>query len=193
MLVDKADAIRAATRWRRRAWFSLGILLLSLLSLAPYLKGPDDVAVSALAFRQALLSDPDSIESARMDPGARPGYAIEEKMWAWYRNDLPGWGMAWGNNVFSLGRVPTVCLLGRFFEQLDANSTGTFPRVSLMVTQANQDQVDALWRLCAHLFIVVWLGSLAMLVARAWPPEARSIWASACQWRELIKGRVKDA
>lgn len=140
-----------------------------------YFHGPDGVAISALEFREAVLTNPESIEHAKLHPGARPGYAMEEKMWAWYRKGLPEWYMEWGNNVFTLDRAPTVRLLGRALEQLNAISTGEFPGVSLMVTQANQDQVNALWRLRAHLFLVAWLGLFATLAA---------LFCLAAWWRE---------
>ena len=146
-----------------------------------YFHGPDGVAVSALEFRQAMLSDPASIERARLHPGARPGYSIEEKMWAWYRKGLPQWYMAWGNNVFSLDRAVTERHLGRFsrsLEQLDGITSGVYPRVSLMVSEANQDRVQALWRLRAHLFVVACLAILATFAALfclvAWSRERRS-------------------
>lgn len=133
-----------------------------------YFRGRDGVPISAAEFRHAILSDPKSIHRALLYPGARPGYEFEEKMWAWYRRGLPEWYMLWGNNVFSYDKALAVCSLGRFsrsLEQMEAIAIGVYPRVVMMVDDANRDQASALWRLRMHLFIVAWAGSLAALVA----------------------------
>lgn len=133
-----------------------------------YFQGQDGVPISALEFRQAMLTAPKSIHRALLYPEARPGYGIEEKMWAWYRRGLPEWYMLWGNNVFSYDKALMVFHLGPFsrsLEQLVAIAQGVYPPVSLMVTEANRDTVNALWRLRMHLFIVAWLASLAALMA----------------------------
>ena len=133
-----------------------------------YFEGQDGVPVSALEFRQAMLTAPKSIHRALLSPGARPGYEFEEKMWAWYRRGLPGWYMQWGNNVFSYDKARTVFHLGPFshsFEQLELIARGVYPPVSLMVTDANREQVKALWRLRVHLFVAAWLAFLAALAA----------------------------
>lgn len=131
-----------------------------------YFQGQDNVAISAVEFRHAMLTAPNSIHRALLYAGARPGYEFEEKMWAWYRQGLPEWYMAWGNNVFSYDKTLMVRNLGRFsrtLEQLEAIAMGVYPKVSLMVNEANREKVNALWRLRIHLHIVAWVGSLAML------------------------------
>ena len=133
-----------------------------------YFEGQDGVPVSALGFRQAMLNAPKSIHRALLYPGARPGYEFEEKMWAWYRRGLPEWYMLWGNNVFSYDKAVRSLHLGSFsrsIEQLVLIAQGVYPPVSLMVTEANRDQVKALWRLRTHLYVAAWLACLAALVA----------------------------
>ncbi|HAL39713.1 MAG TPA: transglutaminase [Polaromonas sp.] len=133
-----------------------------------YFQGQDGVPISAAEFRHAMLTAPKSIHRALLYPAARPGYGIEEKMWAWYRRGLPEWYMSWGNNVFTYDRallVRTFSGTSRSLEQLGGIAQGVFPQVSLMVTETNRDKANALWRLRMHLFIVAWVASLATLAA----------------------------
>ncbi|MHB1201483.1 MAG: transglutaminase domain-containing protein [Polaromonas sp.] len=126
------------------------------------------VPLSALEFRQAMLSNSPQLKLAPLYSGARVGWKIEEKAWAYYRRGLPEWYMWWGNNVFSYDRallVRTFSGVSRSLEQLGGIAQGVFPPVKLMVTEANRDKVNALWRLRMHLFIVAWVASLATLAA----------------------------
>ena len=61
--------------------------------------------------------------------------------------------------------VRTFSGVSRSLEQLGGIAQGVFPPVKLMVTEANRDQVNAMWRLRMHLFAVVWVASLATLAA----------------------------
>jgi Transglutaminase-like superfamily len=124
------------------------------------------VPVSALEFREAMLNAPKSIRPALLYPGARPGYAIEEKMWAWYRKGLPEWHMLWGNNVFSYDQALKVRGLGRVsrsLEQLEGIYLGVHPKINLMVNDGNRAQAVSLLRLRSHLEIVSWTVSAAIL------------------------------
>ncbi|MBK5204517.1 MAG: transglutaminase domain-containing protein [Polaromonas sp.] len=131
-----------------------------------YFQGQDGVPISAAEFRHAMLTAPKSIHRALLYPAARPGYGIEEKMWAWYRRGLPEWYMVWGNNVFSYDKALMVRHLGHFsrsLEQLEAIAIGVYPPVSLMVTETNRDKVNALWRLRFHFFVAACVGALAFV------------------------------
>lgn len=126
------------------------------------------VPLSALEFRQAMLRNSPQLKLAPLYPGARVGWKIEEKAWAYYRRGLPEWYLWWGNNVFSYDRallVRTFSGISRSLEQLGGIGQGVFPPVKLMVTEANRDKVNAMWRLRMHLFIVAWVASLAILAA----------------------------
>ncbi|OHC80871.1 MAG: transglutaminase [Rhodoferax sp. RIFCSPLOWO2_12_FULL_60_11] len=126
------------------------------------------VPLSALEFRQALLSNSPQLKLAPLYPGARVGWSIEEKAWRYYRRGLPEWYMWWGNNVFTYDRallVRTFSGVSRSLEQLGGIAQGVFPPAKLMVTEANRRQANAMWRLHMHLFVVVWVASLATLVA----------------------------
>lgn len=126
------------------------------------------VPLSALEFRQALLGNSTQLKLAPLYPGARVGWSIEEKAWDYYRRGLPEWYMWWGNNLFTYDRallVRTFSGVSRALEQLGGIVQGVFPPANLMVTAANRDQVNAMWRLRSHLFIVAWLVPLAILAA----------------------------
>ncbi len=129
-----------------------------------YFRGDAGVAVSALEFRNAMLNAPKSIHPARLHPGARPGYAIEEKMWAWYRKGLPEWHMLWGNNVFSYDQALKVRGLGRVsrsLEQLEGIYLGVQPKINLMVNDGNRAPAASLSRLHLHLQVVGWIAAVA--------------------------------
>jgi hypothetical protein len=124
--------------------------------------------LSALEFRQALIGNSPQLKLAPLYPGARVGWKMEEKAWAYYRRGLPEWYMWWGNNLFTYDRavlVRTFSGVSRALEQLGGIAQGVFPPVKLMVTETNRDRVKAMWRLRRHLFIVAWVAPLAMLAA----------------------------
>lgn len=124
------------------------------------------VPLSALEFRQALLSNSPQLKLAPLYPGARVGWSIEAKAWRYYRRGLPEWYMWWGNNVFTYDRallVRTFSGVSRSLEQLGGIAQGVFPPVKLMVTAANRDQASALWRLRFHLFVAACVFVLAFV------------------------------
>lgn len=130
-----------------------------------YFRGDAGVAVSALEFREAMLNAPKSIHAELLHTGARPGYAIEEKMWAWYRKGLPEWHMLWGNNVFSYEAALKARGLGRVsrsLEQLEGIYLGVHPKISLMVNDSNRLQAASLSRLRLQLQIVFGVMVVAM-------------------------------
>ncbi len=125
------------------------------------------VPLSALAFRQALLSGSKQLRLAPLDSGARLGWAMEDKAWAYYRHGLHGWYMGWGNNVFTYDRSQSVRVfsgVSRALEQLGAIVEGVHPSIRLLVSVDNQAQVQAMWRLHIHLLILVWVVPLAGLL-----------------------------
>lgn len=126
------------------------------------------VPLSALEFRQSLLGNSTQLKLAPLYPGARVGWFVKEKAWAYYRRGLTEWYMWWGNDLFTYDRaflVHTFSGVSRSLAQLGGIAQGVFPPVKLMVTEANRDQASAMWRLRMHLFIVAWMVSLATLVA----------------------------
>lgn len=133
-----------------------------------YFLGQDGIPVSALDFRHAMRTAPQSIHTALLSPGARPGYQHQDKLWAWYRQGLAEWYMIWGNNVFSYDLALGAHHLGHFsraLEQMQAIAIGVYPHVSLMVDESNREKAQALWRVRMHLWLVLWLGFLSFLGA----------------------------
>lgn len=123
--------------------------------------------LSALAFRRALLSGSQQLRLAPLDHGARVGWALEAKAWAYYRGGLQGWYMEWGNNVFTYDRSRSVRVfsgVSRSLEQLGAIGEGVHPQVRLLANADNLAQVQAMWRLHLHLLLLAWLVPLAALV-----------------------------
>lgn len=125
------------------------------------------VPLSALAFRQALLSGSKQLRLAPLDPGARLGWSLEDKAWAYYRHGLHGWYMGWGNNVFTYDRSQSVRVfsgVSRALEQLGAIVEGVHPPIRLLASADNQAQVQAMSRLHRHLLFLVWMVPLAGLL-----------------------------
>ena len=123
--------------------------------------------LSALTFRNALLSGSSELRLASLDPRARPGWAIESKAWAYYRRGLPGWYMGWGNNVFTYDQSRSAKLfsdVSSSLEQLGAIAEGVYPSIRLLADDENQAQVQAMWRLHLQLIFLAWLVPVAALV-----------------------------
>ena len=154
-----------------------------------YFRGDTDIAISALEFRDAMLNAPLSIRPELLFSGARPGYAIEEKMWAWYGKGLPEWHMLWGNNVFSYDQALRVRGLGRVshsLAQLEGIYLGVHPKIKLMVNDGNRLGATSLLQLRVRLEIVGWTllaSMLALLFSLiAWSRARRRFSAAgACQ------------
>lgn len=131
-----------------------------------YFRDQDGLPMSAAEFRRMMLEAPKTMHRELLHPGARPGYAFEDKLRSWYLRGIDGWYMLWGNNVFSYDKAIMVRHLGRFsrsLEQLDAIKMGVYPKVNLLITDTNRAAVDAMWRLRTHLIVVAWVSVLALL------------------------------
>lgn len=136
------------------------------------------VPLSSLEFRQALLTKSPLLKLAPLYAGARLGWSIEDKAWAYFRRGLPEWYMWWGNNVFAYDRallVRTFSGYSRSLEQLGGIVQGISPPVRLMVTELNRDKADALWHLHIQLIVVAWVGPMAALASLfCWVVGARA-------------------
>lgn len=136
-----------------------------------YFLGAEGVPLSGLDVHRALREDPASLRRVPLDPGARPGFMIEEKAWEYYHQGRDQWYMVWGNNVFSYDRAPLVRAFGglsRSLEQLGGIIQGVYPGVRILTEEANQEQVAAIQRLRRHLFVVAGIflaASLGLLVS----------------------------
>lgn len=125
-----------------------------------------DTPLSALEFRQALKTAPGSLQMRPLFAGARPGYEISAKAWAYYQRGLGQWYAVWGNNVFSNDRAPLGHQLGhwsRSLEQLNEIAQGLYPPLLLLDDPSSRDAVAAMWRLRSHLRWVAVLGGLCLI------------------------------
>ncbi|MGQ5522100.1 transglutaminase-like domain-containing protein [Chitinimonas sp. PSY-7] len=130
-----------------------------------YFTGPDGQILSALAFRQAMLTKPDSIQMHRVVPTVRPGYIDEAKAWDYYRRGLNEWYLWWGNNVFEYDQAWLVQALGdmhRSLEQVGGIVQGVQPHVQVLAEPANMTQLQAMWALHVRLRVLVVVSMLAL-------------------------------
>ncbi|MEF8698928.1 MAG: transglutaminase-like domain-containing protein [Candidatus Accumulibacter sp. UW26] len=132
-----------------------------------YFVGVENIPLSALDFRRALLENPATVHLAPLHPAARPGAQSEEKMWDYYRRGLPEWWMVWGNNVFSYDRAFLVRTLGSFsrsLEQLGGIAQGVYPAMRIVSEPSNQRQRENIYRLRNHLRLVGIAVAVALLL-----------------------------
>lgn len=145
--------------WDRqaRAWH-----LLDVYNNNYFVRTPTSAPLSALAFRQTLLDEPDKLRVLRIDAGQPPGYVHEEKLRAYYRQGLPEWYLWWGNNPFTYeGAAPYRWLLlaARPAAQALAMAGGVHPGIRPLVTAQNAPRIEAMNRLRVHL----WVAGISML------------------------------
>lgn len=134
------------------------------------------VAVSALQFRRALARPAHGLSLVPVVAGVRPGYAIEEKAWRYYRRGLPQWYLSWGNGVFSSERAWGVRTLGRVsrsMAQLAGLLQGAYPPIHILDDPDNRAHVVELRRVRRYLMGVAGLGLIAML---SWGGGLYGLW-----------------
>ncbi len=113
-----------------------------------------EAPLSAMQFRQALLSRSTGLQMRPLHAAARPGYAIEAKAWDYFRRGVPEWYLWWGNNVFSYDRavlVRTLSPLSRALEQFGGIAQGVHPQIRILPDAGNVLQRQSIRRLRAHL------------------------------------------
>jgi hypothetical protein len=138
------------------------------------------VPLSALAFREALLANSNTLKLAPIDPSSRVGWVHEEKAWAYYRRGLAQWYMWWGSDVFTYDAAPLVRLFSgrsRPMEQFAGIVQDVSPRLQVLLTPDNKQHLDALERLKHHVWtviVVVMMALMAIVVSlwrwRPWRP-----------------------
>jgi hypothetical protein len=121
--------------------------------------------MSALAFRDALLTG--RADSAAMRPNGpgRPGYVHPHKALEYYRRGLNQWYMWWGNAVLSYYAHPAVSAAGRVSRTLPhaaGNLFGVQPRIRILETPENARAVERLFALRRRLGLTVL--AIALLV-----------------------------
>lgn len=110
--------------------------------------------LSAMQFRQALVSRSAGLQLRPLHVGAKPGYEIESKAWDYFRRGAPEWYLWWGNNVFSYDRaelVRTFSPLSRALEQFGGIAQGVHPQIRMLPDAGNLPQRQSIRRLRAHL------------------------------------------
>lgn len=127
-----------------------------------YFVSADGLPLSALALRTWLTQRPDTPQVLPLAPDARPGYAIESKLWDYYRAGLNEWYLWWGNNPFSYEQAAPVRWLSpvsRSLAQLGAVALGVQPPPRAIATAANEAQRATMgwlrWHLLAVVFVVL--------------------------------------
>lgn len=126
------------------------------------------VPLSALEFRHALTRSSPQLKLTPLYHRARVGWIHEEKAWAYYQRGLAEWYLWWGNDLFTYDNAKLMRALSgwsRSLEQLGGIAQGVALPMKLMVTEANNSKVKAIWRLRTHLWVAAWAGFLAALLA----------------------------
>ena len=127
--------------------------------------------LSAMAFRDTLLTDAATVRMVPVKASARPGFVHVEKALAYYRRGLPEWYMWWGNNVFEYDREPLVRALGgthRALEQLGGVVIGAYPRIRILETTENLPQREAIAALRVRLISVVVVALISAACLLVW-------------------------
>lgn len=141
-----------------------------------YFVGAENVPLSALEFRRAMLEDSASLRVMTLQPAARPGFVVEEKGWDYYRRGLGQWYMPWGNNVFSYDQALLVRAFGkvsRSLATLGGIVQGVYPDIRLLVDEADEAAVEAMQRLRFHVRLV---GGLVVAALLALPISLAGWW-----------------
>lgn len=144
-----------------------------------------ETPLSALQFRQALLSRSTGLQLRPLHSGARPGYAIEAKAWDYFRRGAAEWYLWWGNNVFSYDRAVLVRVfspLSRALEQFGGIAQGVHPHIRVLPDAANLPQRQSIRKLRAHLQVVgvaMFLGFAGLLAVALKARRSRRRVASA--------------
>jgi hypothetical protein len=127
--------------------------------------------LSAVEFRNALLSGDAAYRLVPVKPTAHPGFKYEDKAIDFFRRGLPEWYMWWGSNVFEYDQAPLVRVLGgthRALEQLGGIAAGVHPAIRILETPQNLPQRESMRWLRTRLIAVVVFGMLALIALPGW-------------------------
>ncbi len=122
--------------------------------------------LSAMEFREKLLSDTSALRLVPIAPSAPRGFAHAFEAYEYYRAGLPQWYLWWGTNVVEYDRSNVVRVLAgvhRAAEQLGAVAAGVHPRLRVFPDPDGAPQRTALERLRWRLLALV--GSAAATIA----------------------------
>ncbi len=119
--------------------------------------------LSALQFRQALISKSVGLRLAPIHSPARLGWPIEAKAWDYFQRGLDGWFIPWGNNPATYDAalpVRTFSGFSRVAEGVGAWLWGVTPQIRMLATPTNQSARFAMRSLSQQLY--VGLGAAAL-------------------------------
>ncbi|PKO57175.1 MAG: transglutaminase [Betaproteobacteria bacterium HGW-Betaproteobacteria-21] len=144
--------------------------------------------LSAMAFRNALLTGETVPQLVPVDALAKPGFKYVEKAIAYYRSGLPEWYMWWGSNVFENDQAFLVRMLGgthRALEQLGGIAAGTYPGIRILETSQNQPQRESMHWLRLRLIVATAAGVFSLIFFVAWLATRRGSKEAAPQGRPI--------
>jgi len=153
--------------WNRQrgAWELIGVFNNNYFTLDG---GPP---LSALQFREALQRGAPGLAMHRLDRRSPAGMPRDEFAWDYYRRGLSQWYLWWGNDVVSYDASPAVRLLGslsRPAAQLAAIAIGVHPRMRLLQTADNRDEIAQMRQLRGKLWAFAGTGTLLLLTSVLW-------------------------
>jgi len=130
-----------------------------------YFVDGDAEPLSAMALRHAVTTQAPGLQVRQLHPAARPGFAIEAKVWDYLRRGVNEWYLPWGNNVFtqdSAWAVRALSGISRLGEGLGAFVSGVQPSVRLLALPGNEEQRAAMHLLRLRLFGAALLGFVGL-------------------------------
>ena len=126
--------------------------------------------LSALEFRQALLSKSAGLRLHAIHDKVPAGWEIEAKAWDYFRRGLDGWFVPWGNNPSTYDTAPPVRMFSGFSrvaEGLGAWMWGVNPPVRMFATTTNQNARAAMRSLGVRLRAGVGVAGLGLILGLA--------------------------
>lgn len=126
-----------------------------------YFTDAQGTVLSAQAFRDAMLRDPQEPRIALIEPRAKLVFKFEDKARDFYRRGLPEWYLWWGNNLFTYDGNPVVrglATLSRSLEQVGGIVAGVQPRLRVLAEPGNAAQREAMVSLRVRMFLALALG-----------------------------------
>lgn len=132
-----------------------------------YFTDAQGAVLSAQAFRDAMLRDPNGPRIHLIEPQARLVFKFENKARNFYRRGLGEWYLWWGNNLFAYDSNPVVRGLGtlsRSLEQIGGIVAGVQPRIRVLSEPGNAPQRQAMASLRLRMFTALFLGITGFVV-----------------------------
>ena len=133
-----------------------------------YITGADGAPVSALEFRTAMLTQPQSLQFHSIEPSALPVFKYEARARQFYERGLGQWYLWWGNDVFTYDDAMLVRIFGpvsRGLEQLGGITQQVYPHIRVLMDDGNREQVLAMQRLKTRMLVALGVALFATMTA----------------------------